>query len=510
MNPFALKLFNRTATPYVETNAIKEKISHKAAAIAQRMFKAAMPSRLGGAWQLLPQPTNWVIRSSLRALRARSREQWENNPYVKRFADLIASNVVGHKGILAHPNVKQADGTMDDRVNKLIHDAYTDWGQGRHCDVGKSLSFPDLQRLAVKTLAIDGEIFIRMYRDRSFKYGFAMQIIDPEFIDLLFEKKLPNGNYILQGIEYNKFNAPVAYHIYQPAPGDSYATYAPAGAGQYIRVPAEEMLHVFVPFRVDQRRGVPMTSNALNPLKMLDGYMEAAVVAARVGASTMGFFHSVGGEQETIADDKNPDGSLAFDAEPGTFRQLPNGVDVTAWKPDYPSTAFQPFVKTVLRQVASGLGISYTSLSNDIESVNYSSIRQDALQDRELYRVITDTLINRLIQPAYENWIQTQLMIGTLKLPRKTLMLDEVERYSPVRFAPRVFHSIDPIKDAQSRALEVINGLRSRSDVIRHEFGQEPDDVWAEIAQENKKMAALGLSFDPNKQNIVEQIKEDL
>ena len=474
------------------------------------MFQAAMPSRLNSGWLMLPQPTNWVIRSSLRALRARSREGWENNPYVKRFVDLISSNVIGHKGILSHPTVKLPNGQMDDAVNTLIYNAFNDWCSGCYCDVGRSMSWAELQRLAIKTLAIDGEIFARIVRDSSFKYGYAIQLIDPEYIDLLQNQKLSNGNYILQGIEFNRFNAPVAYHIYQPALGDAYATYAPAGTGTYLRVPANQMLHIFLPFRIDQRRGIPMTANALEPLKMMNGYMEAALIAARVGASTMGFFHSVGGEQETIADRKNPDGSLSFDADPGTFRQLPNGVDLSTWKPEYPSTAFQPFVKTILRQIASGLGISYTSLSNDIESVNYSSIRQDALQDRELYRVTTDTIINRFIKPLYLGWLETQLMIGTLKLPRKTLLLDEFERYSPVRFAPRAFQGIDPKKDADAWAIEILNGVRSRSDVIRKEIGMEPEDVWAEIQQENAELVARGLNFNPDKQNIVEQIKETI
>lgn len=492
-----------------------DKVSHAAAGIARRMFQAALPNRLTQGWQLLPQPTNWLVRASARQLRARSREQWENNPYVKRYVDLIASNVIGHKGILTHPTVKLANGQLDDAVNTAIYEAFQDWGTGRYCDAAATCSWQDIQRLAVKTLAVDGEIFCRRYYDKSLKYGFALQLIDPEWLDILYERKMDNGNYILQSIEYNQLNQPVAYHVYQPAPGDAYVTYAPAGAGKYLRVPASQMLHVFIPFRVDQRRGIPMTANALQPLKMLDGYMEAAVVAARVGASTMGILKTVGGEQETLSDRENADGSLTFDAEPGVFRQIPNGTSLETFKPEYPTNAFQPFVKTALRQIASGLGISYTSLSNDIESVNYSSIRQDALQDRELYKVITDTIINRLISPVYESWLNVQLMRGTFKLQfkngaSKTLSMTDPRAYDSVRFAPRPFPSIDPVKDSQSRALEIINGLRSRSDVIRHEFGLEPDDVWAEIAQENKKLTALGLSFDADKTQIVEQIKENL
>ncbi|MDE2102458.1 MAG: phage portal protein [Patescibacteria group bacterium] len=471
---------------------------------AKRMFQAAMPGRLTGSWLMLPQPTNWVVRSSLRALRARSREQWENNPYVKRFTDLIASNVVGQAGIVAHPIVRKPRGALDDAVNDLIYSAYCDWGQDRHCDAAHTLSWADMQRLVIKTVAIDGEAFVMLLRNRAFKYGFALKLIDPEYIDLLYEQTLPGGSYIMQGIEFNVFDEPTAYYVYEPAPGDSMSTYAPTGAGKHLRVPAANMLHVFNPFRIGQKRGLPMTSTALEPLKMLNGYMEAAVVAARVGAATMGILKTVGGEEETLSDHKGQSGQLSFDAEPGTFRQLPDGVDLETFKPEYPTAAFQPFVKVALRQIASALGVSYSSLSNDIESVNYSSIRQDALQDRELYRLLTDSLITQLIKPVYHAWLDVQLEMGALG------QIDENKwgPYKSVRFAPRPFHSIDPQKDANAQALQINQGIRSRSDVIRHEFGQEPDDVWAEIAQENAKMKALGLNFAA--QQVTEEIRENL
>lgn len=487
----------------------------KAKVTAKRMFQAAQPNRLTNGWTMLPQPTNYVVRASYRQLVARSREQAENNAYVKRFIDMLVSNVIGHKGILAHPTVKLPNKQFDDVVNSILYDNFMKWGDDCLCDVAGTMTWAEMQRLAVKTLATDGECFIRIYRNSVFApYGFALQFIDSQYFDVLYEKSLPGGAYIMQGIEFNPFNKPVAYHMYQPQPGDDYATYAPAGNGQYKRIPADEMIHLYIPWRIDQKRGIPMTATALQTLKILDGYLEAGLVAARVGASTMGILTSTGGENLGLADEQARDGSLSFDAEPGVFRQLPNGVTLEPFKPDYPSTAFQPFIKTILRQVASGLGISYTSLSNDIESVNYSSIRQDALQDRELYKVLIDLITSRLIKRVYDGWLQAQLMLGTLNLPtkagNKTLMLNELERYSPCRFAARAFPSIDPEKDAKSQALQIQQGLRSRSDVIRHDFSAEPDEVWGEIAIENAKMAALGLDFNvPNSTGVV-QVKETI
>ena len=42
-------------------------------------------------------------------------------------------------------------------------------------------------------------------------------------------------------------------------------------------------------------------------------------------------------------------------------------------------TAFADFHASVLRSVASGLGISYVTLANNLEGVSYSSIRQASI-----------------------------------------------------------------------------------------------------------------------------------
>lgn len=484
-------------------NFITRLFSRKKNLESQRLFKAASPSRLTDGWTMMPQPVNYTVRAALRQLVARSRESWENNPYVKRFVDVLTSNVIGHLGIQPFPMIQSSlkPNTLDDEVNLLVQSRFNDWAE-HSADIAERITFTEMQRLALKTLAIDGEVFIRLYRNAALPQGFALQFIDGQYVDLMFEKTLPNGNYIMQGIEYDSQNREIAFHVYQPKDQSSYSSYAPQGVGEHLRIPASEMLHIFIPFRVDQRRGIPMTANALEQLKILDGYIEAGLVAARVGAANCGFFSTIGGEEQTIADNQSLNGSLSFDAEPGTFRQLPNGVKLEQFKADYPNTSFQPFVKTLLRQIASGLGISYTSLANDIESVNYSSIRQDALTDREMYRVLTNALVAQFVRPVYDAWLKVQLLSGTLQLATKTnpktFNPKHYQQFKAVRFAGRPFPSIDPQKDANSHALEIANGIRSRSDLIRTEMGREPDQVWQEIASENAKLAKLGLNFGQN------------
>ena len=123
---------------------------------------------------------------------------------------------------------------------------------------------------------------------------------------------------------------------------------------------------------------------ALSQVKMLNAHREAELVATRMAAAKMGFFTSESGD-DVPADDYDNNVPI-IDAEPGTFHQLPAGVDFKAFDPTHPATAFADFQKGILRGTASGLGVSYASLSNDLEGTSYSSIRQGALEERDAYR----------------------------------------------------------------------------------------------------------------------------
>jgi capsid protein len=88
-------------------------------------------------------------------------------------------------------------------------------------------------------------------------------------------------------------------------------------------------------------------------------------------------------------------------ADPGTFHNLPAGVDFKGFEPQFPSNDFESFHKSILRGIASGLGVSYTSLSNDLEATSYSSIRQGALEERDFYKNITSFVIEHFIRPVF-------------------------------------------------------------------------------------------------------------
>jgi len=457
-----------------------------------RNYAGAGISRLNTGWGSVPTPPNWHIWHGLQALRTRSREQARNNDYARRFISMCKSNIIGPNGIILQSLAADADGTADKLAQDAIESAWKEWSR-RECDVAGRLSLVDMCRLIVSTVAVDGECLVR--RVSGGAYGIQLKLIDPEWLDIRYNETRANGNVVRMGVETTAHGRPVAYYLLDQNNDVHYSSYV---TGKHIRVPADEILHLYLPEMIDQARGVPWMASALVRMKNLHGYEEAAVINARIGASKMGFFTAAEGEgAEPLADGEDMNGEFIQDAEPGAFEVLPDGYSFTSFNPDYPHQQFPEFVKATLRGIAAGLGVAYNGLANDLEGVNYSSIRAGVLEEREQWKSLQAWLIDHFMKPVFEVWLDQQLALGLIKVPGKNGLLkslpaDRFEKFRKVSFQPRRWAWVDPLKDMKANESAIANGLKSRSEIIR-EMGRDPEEVWAEISKENDLLKKAGL-----------------
>ena len=71
----------------------------------------------------------------------------------------------------------------------------------------------------------------------------------------------------------------------------------------------------------------------------------------------MGFITSPSGDAY-VGDDTEDDYTPIMSAEAGTFEQLAEGQGIATFDPQHPTSGFDSFHKSVLRGIASGLGVS--------------------------------------------------------------------------------------------------------------------------------------------------------
>lgn len=452
-------------------------------------FAAAEISRLTASLSGETEMINNTLRHQLRALRARSRQLAQNNPYARRFANMVADNVCGPVPFRLQGKIKFNSGKLDTVLNGKLEAAWRDWGRVGNCEITGRWSWNAVQRQLVRSLAVDGEILARKYRGRQFgPYGYQLQILDADRLDEQRNESLRGGGAIHMGVELDATSRPVAYHILKRKP----ASWQRGGyPRESERVPAEDIIHIFVPDFAEQVRGVPWIYAALLQLVHIGAFAEAAVIAARIGASQMGFFESPDGGKTLVEGQINgADGNPQIQAEPGSFTFLPPGYKASeGWDPKYPDAAIEPFLNACLRGVAVGVNVAHHNLSGNMEGVNYSSARIAELNERDGWMVVQGFIIEHLQEPLHFDWQRMQALNGKLPLdPSK------MERYREVYFQPRRWSWVDPAKEVKA-ALDAIDGkIKSRTRVIA-EGGEDIEDVFDEIAEENALAAEKKINL---------------
>jgi len=317
------------------------------------------------------------------------------------------------------------------------------------------------------------------------KYRYALQIIDADQVDPLFNRLLSQGdNEVRMGVEVDQWSRPVAYYVNPRPPTEM------GGTLNRERIPASEIIHLFDPARVNQTRGITWFHPVMAQLKMLQGYIEAELVAARTGAAKMGWLkYSDPSAWEAPNTDAEKQGSYTLEANPGMIETLPPGMDFVAWNPDHPANAFQNFVITLLRQVATGLGVSYNALASDLVGVNYSSLRSGMLIERDLWRRLQSYMVESFLGPVFEDWLDYALMSGELVLDSR-----DPARFLDGVWQPRGWQWVDPLKDVQAALLGISGGLTSRADVLADK-GEDVEDIYEQLSEEMKLEKQYGLEI---------------
>ena len=453
----------------------------------KRSYHAANTGRLFADYVDSQRSADSELHPVISRMRARSRDLARNNEYARRYLNLLKTNVVGQYGFNLQVKALDPRGALDTDGNSAIETAFKVWGKRGNCTADGKMSWVDVQKMVMEGVARDGEAFIIKHRGNSFHDSFSLEFIEPDQVDEELNERLDNGREIRMGVELDKFRRPIAYHLLTSHHGD-YDFASMVKSPKHKRVPADKVIHVFQPLRAGQTRGEPWMSSAMGSIKQLDGWREASIVAARMGASKMGFFTSPAGDG-FVADEM--DGHVPMiDAQPGTFHQLPNGVNFETFDPQYPTSEFDSFHKSVLKGVASALGVSYTSLASDLEATSYSSIRQGALEERDFYRNVQQIMIDHFVRPIYEAWLSAAMEVESVFMPMATF-----DKFSVAsEFRGRAWNWVDPMKEMNAAILGMKNGVISLQDVAS-QYGKDTEELLAEIQRDRDLMTQFGVKY---------------
>ena len=459
----------------------------------RRMYAGADSSRLTFSWLAQGTSADSEIKSSNKKLRQRTRQVCRDNVYARQAQRSIVQNVVG-TGVRVQSDVrKQRGNKLDTKINDQIEKAWKDWCRYDCCSANGRDSLNDITRLIVKSLFESGEVFVRCIKKpfgRS-KVPFALELIESDQLDDDYTGPTGGkGNTWRMGIERDQFQRAKRYAFFKKHPGDSPFPVQP-GEKRHMFLPANEIIHLFIADRPGQTRGVSWLSSALSDLHHLAGFQEASVVRARAASSIQGFIQSPDGE---LVGDDVYENERVSDFTPGVWKYLAPGESVHVPQMDAPNGEFEPFLRAMLRALASGCGVSYESVSRDFSQTNYSSSRLSLIEDRDHYRTLQSYLQERFFQPVFDYWIEYAVLSGELELNG---FETDPERFKKVRWLFRGWAFVDPQKEIKAATEAIRSGLKTQSQVVA-ELGGDLEDLMAARKREVDQAEQLKLVFDSN------------
>jgi lambda family phage portal protein len=462
-----------------------------------RSYDAAHRTRLNADWTITNTSANFELRRSLRVLRARARNLARNSDYVKKFLSMVRNNVSGPTGMLLQARAAGRDGEPDETLNQKVEAAWREWSRPENASASGKLSWRDIQRKADTTLARDGEVLVRAVAADN-KFGFALRFYAVDWLDETYNERRPDGNRVIMSVEVDANDRPVAYWL-TPPPADYQFLDTNRPSRYRTRVPAEEILHNYLPDDENsdddsQTRGVTWLHAVMERLRNVGGYENAEIVAARTGASKMGFFKKNSPDEDSYdgeEDDEGGDIQLMDSAEAGTFGIIPEDYDFVEWKPDHPNTNYGGFMKTALRGVAAGLDVSYFSLAEDLESVNYSSGRIGLRTERDVWRSLQEFKKEHFCTPVFRLWLRAAMLSGALDIRA----MDYKRLLDPI-WHSRGWEWVDPEKEVGATVTAINNGLDTITDTLA-EQGKDLDQFIAKRRRELKLLKEAGIETAP-------------
>lgn len=447
-------------------------------ALLARHYEAAASGRRTQGWRRSSGDANAVMGPVLATVRERVRDLVRNNPYAESALATIADHAVGW-GIVAKP------------LNESALSAWKPWAETAACDADGRHDFYGLQKLIMRTVVESGEVLVRRrFRriDDGFPIPMQLQVLDPDFLDTSKDSLgFPvGGARIVQGVEYDGIGRRVAYWLFREHPGSPYAaTY------ESQRVPASEVLHIFKPVRPGQVRAMSWFAPVLMMFKDFDEFADATLMKQKIAAclaiietDSEGSGMGLGTADDTTTP---PIDSL----EPGAIIRRGAASKIDVVNPPRVNE-YDEYTRTILRAIATGLGLTYEDLTGDYADMPFSAARMSRIRH---WARVEDwrwrILIPQFCDPVWAWFIQAAAIMQ--QAPAGT----GVEWSAPP--APMV----DPVNEGLAIMRNVRAGIQSLSDALR-ERGLDPKTVFAEIEADNKELDRRGIILDSDPRNATQ------
>lgn len=348
---------------------------------AKKARKAAAPKKLNAGlnvakhssdtWQhwafARPETPASAVRPKDRAeARTKAREEYLNNPYAAGFADTFALYLVG-----TGPRLRFKGGA--DTPPELIREIELLWR-----DWSDSVRLAKTLRLGVKSLVVDGELFLlESANPKRPIWGVNYQVIDPQRIGN--PNSRPWSPRMQDGLFFDEFGNVDAFCVYDVPEYDcSYYD-----SGRYQVISAQNIHYAFKENLPETTRGWSWFAPVLESMGRLRDYEDGVIEAAKSAANTFATIETQSGFVDgnsalNIGEDTDYYPWTCHTPQRNKIIQLPPETTLKAFQPAQPTTNVPEFISNQVARLGRGLGLTRNRATGSSHEYNFSSGKLDS------------------------------------------------------------------------------------------------------------------------------------
>ena len=464
--------------------------------VKNSIYEAGASTRRTLGWNAPTTSPNSAIFYSLTTLRDRSRAATRNNGYAKGVIERLVSNIIG-------TGIKPLSKADDPEFRKSIQALWLKWTD--ESDADGLLDYYGQIAQACWAWLEGGEAFIRIRQrrpDDGLSVPLQLQVLEPELCPHTNSTIAPNGNRVRAGIEFNAIGKRVAYWFHPSTPGH----FEDFDAGQFRRVPADSVIHLYNPIRPGQIRGLPHLTQALILLNEADKLNDATILRQQIQNLFTAFLTrpaSIGEAEalhpltglpiEKMGDDQ------VLSLEPAIFQELQPGEDVTFSDPPDVSPTYADFMRHQLFGVSAATGVPYETLTGDMSKVNDRTVRVILHEFRRRIQQYQHHIIAfQVCRKIWRAWMDRVFLAGPIEIPAS--YIEDPEPWIKVKWMPQGWPYLHPVQDVEAEKGAMRSGLTSRSAAVS-ERGEDAEEIDREQAGDNARADELGLKYDSDGRN---------
>lgn len=396
-------------------------------------------------------------------LRQRARYEAMNNPWLQGMIQTKAFDIIG-----TGPRLQVL--TNKPKLNNAIESDFIEWG--------KQIGLAEKLHTMRMAQSRDGEAFAILFYNANLptRFKLDLQLIETDCVSSDYRTELFAGNEV-DGIRYDLFGNPTSYNV-MPHPGSGNVT------GKGIRISAENIIHLFLPERPGQHRGVPELTAALPGLALLRRYTLAMVKKMETSANISGVIET------TDTGDGNEENELetftAFSLPRDAFAALPKNYSMKSHMLSNPTDSQSNFALQVKTELARCFNLPKNVALGDSSSYNYASGRMDYQAYDKYLNVERMRISNTVLARILKHWLSEWWPQANFR---------RIEPLDYIWFWDGRAH-VDPVKEANAEMQRLLNGTTTLAvECARQGFDWEQiqDQRLSEELREIQQRKVLGL-----------------